>query len=475
MTRHDERSLPVRPAASGDHRSRLRVVSVVVALALGLVADRLLSNRVELGARSTVAAPAAPTAPVLPNLVIVTLDTTRADRLGSYGGPVETPALDAIATRGTRFAHAWASAPITLPSHASLFTGLDPVRHGVRENGTYVLAEGQHTLAEILREQGWKTAAFVGGFPLSRRFGLAQGFDHYDDALHEDNPGPPRKDLWQGVARPYLDRPAGPVVRRTLGWLEENAHEPFFVWVHLFDAHHVYEPPEPFATRYRGRLYDGEIAYMDSVLADLFGWLADRGLEDDTLVVIAADHGESLGEHGLEGHGRALYEPSLHVPLLVAFPGRVAAGRVVTESVDNVDVLPTVLDLLAIEIPEDLDGRNLATALRGEPIEASEGYAETLLPRLRFGGPERYSFRRGNWKLLREIAPDGSRSERLFDLVGDPGERHDRAAALPAVRDALAAALDRRMSASATLGQASGPAELDPETESALRALGCLE
>ena len=419
--------------------------------------------------------PAVRSEPARPSLVIVTLDTTRADRLGCYGGSVKTPNLDALAARGVRFAHATASAPITLPSHASLFTGLDPQRHGVRENGTHVLGDAQLTLAEILRSQGWRTGAFIGGFPLSARFGLAQGFDHYDDALAEDNPGPPRKELWQGVARPYVDRPAGPVVRRAVRWIHANADAPFFAWVHLFDAHNAYQPPEPFATRYRGRLYDGEIAYMDSVLRELFDSLARWDLASDTLVVVAADHGESLGEHGIEGHGRDLYEPALNVPLLAAFPGRIDAAQVVNESVRNVDLLPTLLELLELAVPPRLDGRSLVAALRAKgngALPPADAYAETLMPRLRFGGPERYALQRGAWKLLREVAPDRRVSERLFHLGDDPGELRDRAAEAVAVRSALAAALDARIAAG---GAAVGPAALDAESEAALRALGYID
>ncbi|MEM9174822.1 MAG: sulfatase-like hydrolase/transferase [Myxococcota bacterium] len=465
---------------SGPDRTARTALPSGVAKASGATAKRASSPAAPgVEAPAGVALPALPTGPpaprasgARPNVVVVTLDTTRADRLGSYGADVETPALDAIAARGARFTHAISSAPVTLPSHASLFTGLDPHRHGARENGTYVLADAQLTLAEILRSQGWRTGAFIGGFPLSERFGLGQGFDHYDDALAEDNAAPPRADSWQGIPRPYLDRPAGPVVRRAIRWMHANAETSFFAWIHLFDAHKVYAPPEPFRTRYRDRLYEGEIAYMDFALGELFRALSDWGLEDETIVVIGADHGESLGEHGIHGHGRQLYAPSLHVPLIAAFPGRIEEGTVVEDVVRNVDVMPTLLELLELAVPPGLDGASLVAAIEGaDDRDATDAYAETLVDALRFDGAERYALQRGTWKLLREVAPDGAIRERLFDLSADPAELTDRALRAPEAMADLVDALDERI---ARAERDAGPAALDPATEAALRALGYL-
>jgi arylsulfatase A-like enzyme len=212
---------------------------------------------------------------------------------------------------------------------------------------------------------------------------------------------------------------------------------------------------------------------MDHTLGELFDSLERWGLEDDTLVVLGADHGESLGEHGVKGHGRELYEPSLHVPLIAAFPGRVDRARVVPETVRNVDLLPTLLELLDLEVPPNLDGRSLTAALRGGSFQAAgDGYAETLMPKMRFDGPERYALYRGPWKLLREVAPDGATSERLFHLGDDPRELRDRADQDRDVRAKLAEALDTRISRGAA---DQGPAALDADSEAALRALGYIE
>ncbi|MFK7896543.1 MAG: sulfatase [Myxococcota bacterium] len=407
---------------------------------------------------------------IAPNLIVITLDTTRADRLGSYGGRIATPTLDTLAESGTRFAHALASAPITAVSHASMFTGLDPNRHGVRENGTHILAPSQITLAELLSASGWQTGAFVAGFPLSARFGLDQGFDHYDDAIEEDNTARPSKKLWQGIERPHADRMAQPVVRRAVRWIHAQADQSFFAWVHLFDAHHPYQPPEPFASDYADRPYDGEIAYMDSALAELFAALETWDLRKDTLVVVTADHGESLGEHDQSGHGRHLYEPSLHVPLIVSFPGRIEAGRVIDETVRGVDLAPTLLDLLGQAGPTGLDGRSLADALVNKTkVPQNEAYAETLMPSLRFGGPERYALTRAPWKLLREVDAEGIERDRIFHLRKDPQELNDRAESETEILLDLGGALDGRIDRG---GQSSAPAALDPQTEATLRALG---
>jgi arylsulfatase A-like enzyme len=230
------------------------------------------------------------------NLVLVTIDTLRADRLGCYGyTKIETPNLDALAARGVLFENAVASAPLTPPSHASMFTGQYPYLHGVRNTGGFVLQSSSTTLAEILQEQGWDTAAFVGASVLKKLFGFHQGFTVYDDQM-------PRPDASR-QSREYPERPAGEVVNRALRWLEAQSGKPFFLWVHVFDPHLPYEPPGEFRQKYSGRPYDGEVAYVDHELGRLFEAVRKKAPAEATLWAVLSDHGESLGEHGEFTHG----------------------------------------------------------------------------------------------------------------------------------------------------------------------------
>ena len=295
------------------------------------------------------------------------MDTTRVDHIGAFAyDEIETPNLDALAAEGVLFELAVSPVPITLASHSTMFTGLSPNHHGVRENGTFKLGKDKQTLAEVLKEEGYATGAFVGTFTLDSRFGLAQGFDVYDDDLAAGNKGRRRSwSTWQGHMRPYGDRPANTVVEPAIAWLEEQNEGPFFLWVHLFDPHQPYEPPQPFLDRYPGRPYDGEIAFADSEIGRLFARLRSLGLAERTLVVFAADHGESLGEHGYTGHGMRLYEPAVRVPLIASFPGRLRQGRRVKELVRLVDLMPTVLSLLQIDVDRPFDGVDLTDRIEG--------------------------------------------------------------------------------------------------------------
>ncbi|HKB17098.1 MAG TPA: sulfatase, partial [Planctomycetota bacterium] len=262
------------------------------------------------------------------NVLLVTIDTLRADHVGAYGWPyAETPNLDALARAGARFAEAYTPVPYTLPAHASLLTGTLPPRHGVRDNGRQSLPDSATTLAEWLAARGFATGAFVGAFPLERRFGLSQGFGVYDDEL-----GAP------GDAFSIAERRGEEVVSRALRWIGGSA-EPFFAWVHLFDPHAPYAAPAPFGARFAARPYDGEVAYADACLGRLVEGLGTR--RERTLLVVTADHGESLGEHGEATHGLTLYEPAVHVPLLLAWPGRIAAGLLPKERASLIDLFPT--------------------------------------------------------------------------------------------------------------------------------------
>jgi arylsulfatase A-like enzyme len=269
-------------------------VAVVLLLAAGGIAA-LGCNRVDLAASPDSGRP---------SVLLVTIDTLRADHVGVYGAvQAETPRLDALAAAGTRFENAIASTPLTLPSHASLLTGLDPPRHGVRHNGVYRLDGEIETLAERFRAAGYATGAVTGAVVLARRYGLDQGFQSYDDGTSSRRSG----------AGGFLERRAAEVTERALAWLAQ-ATRPFFLWVHYYDPHHDYRPPQPFAERFSASPYDGEIAYVDTQLGRLLDGLEPGGSHRETLILVTSDHGESLGEHGESTHAYTLYDAVLRVP-----------------------------------------------------------------------------------------------------------------------------------------------------------------
>ena len=276
--------------------------------------------------------------PAPPNVIAITIDTLRADHLGSYGDrDAVTPTLDALAGRGVRFADAVAHAPLTLPSHASLFTGLTPARHGIRNNPEFALGESIPTLAERFRAAGYDTAAFVSGFPLSRRFGLGRGFDLYDDQF-------PRGDV--GSAAPYTERRADATTTAARAWLGRGTSQdrkPYFLWVHLFDPHRPYDPPQPFRDRFREKPYDGEIAFVDAEIGKLLTAVGDPE-GNRTIIAVTADYGEGLDEHGEPTHGLFIYNSTIRVPLILAGPG-VPRSQTIETLVRLIDVTPTLLDL----------------------------------------------------------------------------------------------------------------------------------
>ncbi len=385
--------------------------------------------------------------------MLVTIDTLRADHLGCYGAePSATPTLDALAARGARFENAISPAPLTLPSHATLLTGLDPPRHGVRANGAYRLGPSFPTLAERLGGEGLATAAFVSAFVLERRFGTARGFDHYDDAL-----GVQLDDI--GVA----SRPAGATVDAALAWLED-APERFFLWLHLYDPHAPYEPPEPHGTRQLGQPYLGEIAYADAELGRLLAALEARFDDGGTLVVVTSDHGESLGEHGEPTHAFGVYDATQRVPLLLAGP-KVPAGRVVEPVVRLADVTPTVLELFGLPPLAEQSGASLLPLLAGDAEPAPRvAWVETLATQLDMGWSPLLGVRTARHKYVRAPRPE------LYDLAGDPNETRNLAAEQPE----RVAELDALVEARAA-GQRTTPNQsVDGETAERLRALGYL-
>jgi choline-sulfatase len=355
-------------------------------------------------------APRVPKAPAHPNLVLVTLDTVRADHLGCYGDrQAITPALDRLAAEGLRFADASSAVPLTLPSHTSLLTGLLPLHHGLRNNGAGALRTGTATLATLLSGAGYHTGAFVGAFVLDHRFGLKPGFEVYDDEIVRD----------PSAGRTLeAERPGREVVDRALAWLETVGKadaRPFFVWIHLYDAHAPYTPTPEWAARHPGRPYDGEVSGVDEQVGRVLEALRSRGIDGNTVVAVAADHGEGLGEHGELTHGLLLYQPTLHVPLLLRAPWALKP-RVVAAPVSLVDLAPTLAGLLGQAFAGPLDGRDLSKTLvaGGEPA-ASEVYAETRYPAT-FGWSPLAALRRRDLKYISSSRPE------LYDLRRDPKE-----------------------------------------------------
>lgn len=399
------------------------------------------------------------------NVLLLSLDTLRADRLGSYGyEAADTPNLDALANRGLRFEQATSVMPLTLPAHSSLMTGTYPATHGVRDNGGFYLGEEHLTLAEILSAEGMRTGGFVGAFVLDSRWGIAQGFDHYFDAF----------DLTAFDQAPGMDaiqRPGSEVVDQALRWLEQDPQRPFFAWVHLYDPHTPYEAPEPFRSAFPATLdgaYDAEIAATDAQVGRLLNTLEADGRLDDTLVVVVADHGEMLGEHGEVTHGFFIYDAAVRIPLLIAGPGVPAA--VIDDQVRIVDLLPTVLGRLGLEPPEPIEGVDLWPLTRGRSLRLV-AHSESWFPRIHYGWSELQSVQDGRYKLIRAPEPE------LYDLQEDPREEHNLASRDPDRVVAMTAGLDRLLETATAMAPAptsSSPAEIDPETAARLEALGYL-
>ncbi len=401
------------------------------------------------------------------HLVLVTIDTLRADRLGVYGATaVPTPHLDRIAGEGVRALDATAHVPITRPSHASLMTGLYPAEHGLRDNISLPLARSVPTLAEVLSGQGFTTAAFVSSFVLARQSGLDRGFAHYDDTF----------DTSGGDAALFLNsvqRRGDETLTRLEQWLDARPADvqamPTALWVHLYDPHDPYEPPEPYASQFAGRPYDGEVAWTDALIGRLRALLERRGLWQEALVVITADHGEAFGEHGETGHGYFAYETTLRVPFIARGPG-LPAGTTVPGTVRAIDVMPTMLDLLGTPAPA-VTGVSLAAAFRGGVAPPTPTYAESLTPLVHYQWSDLRVWREGPWKYILAPRPE------LYDLAADPGETTNRAAAEPARARALRAALERMLRAErerATAAEAPGAAAaaLSADTLQKLGALG---
>lgn len=394
----------------------------------------------------------------LRNVVLISLDTCRADRLSCYGYPRQsTPNIDSVANEGVLFDLALTPVPLTVPAHSSMLTGTYPPIHGARGNEGFRLAESNVTLAEMLRDAGYETAAFVGGFPLAALFGLNQGFNTYDGQFSES-----------GNKRFYNERRAEEVSRPAMAWLEQHGKKPFFLFLHYYDAHTPYAPPASYAAAYSDDLYAGEIAYTDSAVGQILDKLRRLGLYEDTLIVITGDHGESLGEHGETTHGYFAYQGTMRVPMIVRAP-RCVRGRRVAEAVSLVDIVPTVLSLLGLQAPPGIQGADLRRCLAGKsgPVRRHPLYGESLFPTV-FGCSPLHTLADDHWKYIRAPRPE------LYDLGRDPGEKNNLVEREPQaalrLRDQLEDALKDMQAAAG--GRASATPGVDRQTRERLRSLG---
>jgi len=391
-----------------------------------------------------------------PNVLLVTIDTLRADRVGAYGArDVATPTLDALAARGVLFERAMAAVPLTLPSHASLLTGQYPATHGVRHNAVFVLGAEAETVAERFADAGYATGAVVGAAVLDAEFGLRQGFEAYDAELPKE----------RATAAGFYERPAGEVTDRALAWLAEQ-RGPFFLWVHYYDVHANWTPPEPFKTRFQRHPYDGEVAYVDHELGRLLGALEQKKRLANTVVAVTSDHGEGLGEHGEESHTYFIYDTVLHVPLILAGPG-LPAGRRVAPVAPNTGLAATLLALVGAKPLARADVGDLAPMWRQQPASApGEAYAESLAGELDHGWAPLHGVRSDRFHYIRAPRPE------LFDVVADPHQRHNL---LPSDRPEHVAAVktgEARIDALLAGSAAPEPLAVDAETRAQIEALG---
>ena len=399
-----------------------------------------------LASGCSTSAPAPPA--VARNVLIVTIDTLRADRLGVYGARnVSTPAIDRLAREGAWMPNATVHAPLTRPSHVSLFTGLLPPEHGIRDNVSAPLPPEVPLLAERFKRDGFATGAFIASAVLERQSGLSRGFDVYSDRF------PPDGDR----------KPGDAVVAEAIQWL--NGKTRFFGWVHLYDPHAPYLPPGRYATEYAGRPYDGTVAWSDEIVGRLIDALRASRVLESTLVIVTSDHGESLGEHGEDVHGYFVYEATLRVPLVIRGPG-VKAGARIDGLVRTIDIQPTVLEVLGSP-PAPSSGRSIAAALRsGAPVSDEPSFAESLTPLLHYGWSDLRAVNDGRWKYILAPKPE------LYDLKNDPNELRNVVDTEPARAAALRVAIEDRLRAEQSGSRGAQSSGIPRETLERLGALG---
>lgn len=389
------------------------------------------------------------------NLLLITIDTLRADHLPVYGyTKVNTPNLDQLAQGSLIFERAIAHAPLTLPSHTSIMTGLLPIAHGVRNNGGYFLDPKIITLAEILKSKGYATAAFVSAFALDSYWQLDHGFDLYFDNFNQ----------FEDISSRQIQRPAGETEVEVEHWLPGIRNKRFFCWVHFYDPHDPYTPPEPYKTEYSNFPYDGEIAYTDEVIGKLFAKLEELHLKDRTLIVVTGDHGESLGQHQELTHGLFIYDATLHVPLLIHLPGDRQQRRI-QGIARHIDIAPTLLQWMGIQPPVKMQGRSLIPLIQGKEKQKRIAYSESIYAKNAYGWSPLKGITTEEYKFI-----DAPKSE-LYDEKSDPRETRNLIEEKPSIAKALRSQLDEIIDSQSS-ESAKGPQKMDPETEEKLRALG---
>jgi arylsulfatase A-like enzyme/Flp pilus assembly protein TadD len=438
-------------------------------------------------------AQAIPTRPVLakqlpragftkPSVILITIDTLRADHVGCYGAQtVKTPTLDALAHDGVVFERAISQVPLTWPSHAVILTGTYPFQNGVQDFTGQPLAQQFRTVSQAFQQAGYATGAVVSAFVLDRSWGLARGFDFYDDAFAAET--------FEKKDAGLVDRRAGESVAHAIAWLKKTPRRPFFLWLHLYDPHSPYDPPEPYRTEYRSHLYDGEIAYADHELGNLMSWLKQNHLYDSSLIVALSDHGESLGEHGEDEHGFFVYNATVHVPLIVKPPAGsgIAAGRH-GEPVETTAVSPTLMQLAGVKDPGNKiyvqfqshallgtmsgtksavnqEGRSPANQTANQAPK-DPAYSETFYPFSSFGWSPLHALESERFHFIEAPKPE------LYDLEADPGETRNIAAEQPATVAVLRGKLQALLTHNPFTRQDAGAGNLSPDVQEKLRALG---
>ena len=424
-----------------------RLIIILVALAA-------LPAAAQASAKPALAKPAL-------NVVLITIDTLRADHVGCYGyKQIKTPNIDGLAADGTRFDRAFAVVPVTLPSHTSMLTGTYPMFTGMHDFSANKLSPLQPTLASVLKQSGYETGAVVAAAVLDARFGLNQGFDFYYDDFDFNRLDEANLDEMQ--------RPGNVVADEALDWLAKNSQKKFFLWMHLYDPHFPYHLSEPYSREYAERPYDGEIAFADEQVGRLLRFLKEKGIYKNTVIVLCGDHGESLGEHGEKTHGFFIYNATMHVPLIIRLPDNTEA-RVVANPVSLVDLMPTVLSALGVAIPSQAQGRSLLPELQDRDDAAARDrvlYGETFLPRIHFNWSELRGSENTKYHFI-----DAPRPE-LYDLTNDPGEVHNLFTDKSAVAEEMRAKLNgmiREYSAGKEMAEKTG---LDPALMERLKSLG---
>ena len=404
-----------------------------------------------------------------PNIILITFDTTRSDRIGVYGKQnAMTPVIDQLAQDGVLYKHALSPVPITLPSHSSIMTGKVPFTHGVRDNGLFILSEDNITLAEILKKNGYKTAAAIGAFPLISEFGINQGFDYFDEHIVQNKESiyVPDSIFKKGLF--FDERSASQVNQAIIPWIAENHESAFFVWLHYYDPHQPHNPPYPYNHGFVNDLYQGEIAYADESLGDIINQLKDLDKYDNTLIVFTSDHGEGNGEHNEASHVSLIYNSTQQVPLIIKYPFQQYAKSKVNNWVGLIDIFPTVLDVVGINFDDDIQGQILPVKDNPDMNQNRELYAETLSAKLSRGWGEQRGLIKNNFKYIY-----GPKKE-LYNLIKDPFEVNNLIDINPALASDMKKALQDYIDEHQN-GNSNNRINVSEDTLNTLRGLGYVQ